>query len=200
MLKVGLTGGIASGKSVVCAMFRDLGAHIIDADVLAREAIEPGRPAYVETVRTFGKRILGPDGHIDRKALADIIFADTGKRRLLEHIVHPRVFEEEAKIAASLELSDPGAVVVFDAALLIESGAHERMDRVVVVWCRPETQLDRLIDKSGLTEKEALQRIEAQLPIDEKRAFADYVVDNDGSMEDTRRQVEAVFRELKQYV
>src|SRR5512143_2673589 len=120
MLKVGLTGGIGSGKSTVSGIFRGLGASIIDADVLAREVLEPGRPAYFETIHIFGKRVSGSDGRIDRKALADIVFGDPAKRKLLEGIVHPRVFEEEARLAAAIEAADPGAVVFFDAALLIE--------------------------------------------------------------------------------
>src|SRR5512141_760633 len=122
MLKVGLTGGIGSGKSTVSGILRELGARIIDADVLAREALEPGRPAYIETIHIFGKRVAGSDGRIDRKALAGIVFSDPDKRKLLEGIVHPRVFEEEARIVAGIEAAEPGALVFFDAALLIEAG------------------------------------------------------------------------------
>jgi dephospho-CoA kinase len=200
MVEVGLTGGIGSGKSVVSGMFREMGARIIDADVLAREALEPGTPAYSETVRLFGRRILGSDGRIQRKALADIIFRDPAKRAQLEALVHPRVFSEEARLVREITERQPDAVVLFDAALLIESGAHRRMDRVVVVWCRPETQLLRLMEKVGITREEALMRIAAQMPLDEKKRHATYVVDNDGSLERTREQVERIYRELKQYV
>ncbi len=198
MLKVGLTGGIGSGKSTVCGMFRGLGASIIDADVLAREVLEPGRPAYFETIHIFGKRVAGSDGRIDRKALADIVFRDPAKRKLLEGIVHPRVFEEEARLAAATEAADPAAVVFFDAALLIETGAHSRMDRVVLVWCRPETQLDRLVKKCGLSSEDALLRINAQMPLDEKKRYATHIIDNDGSVEETERQVRKLYGELKQ--
>lgn len=198
MLKVGLTGGIGSGKSTVSGLLRELGARIIDADVLAREVLEAGRPAYTETIHLFGKRVVGSDGRIDRKALADIVFSDPDKRKLLEGIVHPRVFEEEARIAAGIEAAEPGAVVFFDAALLIEAGAHSRMDRVVLVWCRPETQLDRLVKRCGLSNEDALLRINAQMPLDEKRRFATHIIDNDGSLDETERQVRALYEELIQ--
>ena len=198
MLKVGLTGGIGSGKSTVSGILRELGARIIDADVLAREVLEPGGPAFTETIHHFGKRIVGSDGHIDRKALANIVFADPGKRKLLEGIVHPRVFEEEARITADIEASEPDAVVFFDAALLIEAGAHSRMDRVVLVWCRPETQLERLVNRCGLSDADALLRLNAQMPLEEKKRFATHIIDNDGGLEETERQVRALYRELKQ--
>jgi dephospho-CoA kinase len=199
MLKAGLTGGIASGKSVVSRMFMEQGAHIIDADALAREALEPGRPAYHETVCIFGKRILGSDGRIDRKALADIVFSDPRKRELLEKAVHPKVFAEEARIYAELEEKDPRSVVIFDAALLIESGAYRRMDRLVVVWCSPETQLRRLLEK-GMSREAALLRIAAQMPIDEKKKYATHIIYNDATLAETEAQVRRIYLEFKQYV
>jgi len=200
MIKLGLTGGIGSGKSTVSAMFRELGAHVIDADVLAREALAPGSPASTEVVRSFGEGILGPDGGIDRKALADVVFGDAAKRAALEAVVHPYVFREAERITCDIAKAEPDAVVVFDAALIIETGAHRRMDRVVVVWCRPDTQLARVMRKFGFTENEARLRVAAQMPLYEKRAYASHVVDNDGPLDDTRRQVEAIYREVKQYV
>ncbi len=200
MLMVGLTGGIATGKSMVSSMLRELGARIIDADVLAREALEPGLPAYNETVHIFGKRILSSDGRIDRKALGDMVFRDPRKRAGLEAIVHPRVFEEENRLAGEIERAGQDKMVFFDAALLIETGAHKRMDRLVVVWCSPETQLRRLVFKSGLTAEEAGLRVDAQMPIDEKRKYATHVIDNEGGPDETRAQVERVYRELIQYV
>jgi len=198
MLKVGLTGGIGSGKSTVSGILKGLGACIIDADVLAREVLEPGRQAYSETIRLFGKRVMGSDGRIDRKALADIVFSDPDKRKLLEGIVHPKVFEEEARIAAGIEAAEPGAVVFFDAALLIEAGAHRRMDRVVLVWCRPETQLERLIKRCGMSREDAILRLNAQMPLEEKKMYATHIIDNDGSLDETVEQVRALYRELKQ--
>jgi len=198
MLRVGLTGGIGSGKSTVSGILRGLGARIIDADVLAREVLEPGKQAFIETICLFGKRVLGSDGRIDRKALANIVFADPDKRKLLEGIVHPKVFEEEARIAASIEEAEPGAVVFFDAALLIEAGAHSRMDRVVLVWCRPETQLERLVKRCGMSRADALLRLNAQMPLEEKKRYATHIIDNDGGLDETVRQVHALYRELKQ--
>jgi len=200
MLKVGLTGGIGCGKSSVSAILRELGARVIDADVLAREALGPDRPAYHEVVHAFGKRVLGSDGRIDRRALADVVFRDEQKRHLLESIVHPRVLEEEARIASEMAEGEPHSVVVFDAALLIEAGAHTRMNRVIVVSCTEETQIRRLVEGGGITEEEARLRVGAQMPTVQKIRYADYVVDNEGSMEETRRQVEEIYRELKQYV
>jgi len=198
MLKVGLTGGIGSGKSTVSGILRGLGARIIDADVLAREVLEPGKQAFTETICLFGKRILGSDGRIDRKALANIVFKDQEKRKLLEGIVHPRVFEEEARIVAGIEATEPDAVIFFDAALLIEAGVHSRMDKVVLVWCSPVTQLERLVKRCGLSDADALLRLNAQMPLEEKKRYATHLIDNDGSLEGTERQVRALYRELKQ--
>lgn len=200
MIEVGLTGGIASGKSVVSCMLAGLGARVVDADVLARQALEPGRPAFAETVLRFGEGILSPDGTVDRARLAELVFSDPDKRLLLESIVHPAVFELEAELVRRVAEEEPGSVVVFDAALLIESGAHSRMDKVVVVWCRPGTQLERLMRRNGMTAEEALRRVDAQMPLEEKLGYADYVIDNDGSIEDTLRQVKEVYAALKQYV
>src|SRR5512143_163582 len=194
MLKVGLTGGIGSGKTTVSAMLRELGAHVVDADVLAHEALEPRTPGYKKAVCIFGKRIVGSDGRIDRRALADVVFADPEKRHLLERIVHPSVFAGFDRMVDELKEKEPDAVVFFDAALLIETGAHMQMDRVVVVWCTPETQMKRLVEKCGLTHHEAELRIVSQMSMDEKRGHADYVVDNDGTLDETRAQVERIYR------
>jgi dephospho-CoA kinase len=198
MVKVGLTGGIGSGKSTVSGMFRELGARIIDADQLAREAVEPGQPAYREVVGIFGPGVVQPGGGIDRKAVADIIFRDPERRRRLEAAVHPRIFEEEERLTREISREDQQAVVLFDAALLIESGAHLRMDKVVLVWCRPETQLGRLMARDGISAAEARARICSQMPINDKKAHATHIIDNEGSFESTRLQVERIYSELKQ--
>jgi dephospho-CoA kinase len=200
VIEVGLTGGIASGKSVVSGMLAGLGARVIDADELARQALVPGTDAYLRTVEAFGPGIVNPDGGINRPALGDIVFADEPKRRLLESIVHPAVFELEAALVREIAGKEPGAVVVFDAALLIESGAYARMDRVVVVWCSLESQLKRLMERSGLSMEDAVRRVAAQMPLEEKKSRADFVIDNDGTLEYTRRQVEGLYARLKQYV
>lgn len=197
LLLVGLTGGIASGKSLVSALFQELGALVIDADRLAREIVEPGRPAYREIVEAFGREILEPEGRVDRKRLGAEVFADPEKRRRLEEITHPRI---QALRQARLEaLADQGydGIVIQDAALLIEVGAHQAVDRVVVVYVDEATQIKRLVVRDGLSEAEARQRIQSQMPLEEKARLADYVVDNRGTPEETRRQVEAIYRALQ---
>ncbi|MBI5189130.1 MAG: dephospho-CoA kinase [Nitrospirae bacterium] len=196
MVEFGLTGGIASGKSTVSAMFRELGAHVIDADLLAREALAPGSPALHDVARIFGEAAILPDGNLDRKAVADVVFRDAVRRAELEAVVHPFVFREEARLVADIYKKDPHAVVIFDAALLIESGAQARMDGVVLVSCSASTQMDRLVRLMGMTPEDAVLRVNAQMPLVEKRGYATYIVDNDGSLDETRAQVREIYRKL----
>jgi dephospho-CoA kinase len=192
MKVLGLTGGIGSGKSMVASMFTELGADVIDADRLAREVVEPGQPALEEIATAFGKNILLPDGRLDRGKLARIIFADPVARGTLNAITHPRIRERmDAEITA--RRSPPGVLVV-DIPLLYENDRSRAVETVIVVWVDPKTQLRRLQERDGLSVEEARQRIAAQMPLDEKRARADVVIDNSGSREKTRRQVEAVYR------
>ncbi len=195
MLKVGLTGGIGSGKSTIAAMFRRLGAHVVDADQVARQVTEPGSPALQEIVETFGREVLRTDGALDRAALARIVFNDSEARARLNSIVHPRIWEEEARLFELSEERDPGGVVILDAAVLIEAGAADRMDRIVVVDVDAEAQLNRLL-QGGMSREDALSRIQAQMPTGEKLKRADYVIDNRGSLEKTEKQVEALWGEL----
>jgi dephospho-CoA kinase len=189
---LGLTGGIGSGKSMVASMFAQLGADVIDADQLARAVVEPGQPALGEIATAFGRDILLPDGRLDRSKLARIIFADPVARGKLNAITHPRIRERmDAAIAA--RASRPG-VLIADIPLLYENDRASTVEMVIVVWVDPETELRRLHERDGLTEEEARQRIAAQMPLDEKRARADVVIDNSGSREDTRRQVEVIYR------
>jgi dephospho-CoA kinase len=198
MLRVGLTGGIACGKSTVAAMLRECGLTVIEADPLAHELLEPGRPAYDDVVREFGKGVLSPDGTIDRAKLGAIVFADSGKLRRLSQIVHPRVVE--ATEHRLVELTRPGGppVAVVEAALLIEAGYHKSFDRLIVAWCRPEQQRDRLLAR-GLSAAQAEQRIAAQMPIEQKRQMATDEIDCSGSLEWTRQQVEKLAAKLKQF-
>jgi dephospho-CoA kinase len=198
MKKIGLTGGIASGKSTISHVLREMGAHIIDADSLARESLAPGMEAYKETVKLFGRRILSSDGTIDRKALGGMVFGDPGKRAALEGIVHPEVFKREAEITDEISREEPGAVIVFDAALLIESGAYRRMDGIIVVWCSRKTQMDRLVEKCHLSPEEARLRIESQMPLDEKKRYASWVIDNDGELQSAISQTRAIYPQLAQ--
>jgi dephospho-CoA kinase len=195
-LLVGLTGGIATGKSTVSAMFRGLGCVVIDADRLAREVVEPGQPAYNEIVETFGRGVLEPGGRLDRKALGAIVFANEDRRRRLEAITHPRI---RARLQARLD--DLGAegfegIVIFDAPVMIESGTHRGMDRLVVVTSDEAAQVARQQARDGLGPAEATQRIRSQMPLDEKVRVADYVVDNSGDLAATEAQVREVHRRL----
>jgi dephospho-CoA kinase len=197
MASFGLTGGIASGKSTVAGMFRQLGARIIDADELAHELIRAGSPTFAEVVSHFGTGILDLAGQVNRKKLGEIVFADTAERAALNAILHPAIMAQRKKLVAGYEAADPHAVVISDAALIYEACIEAYFLKVIVAWCRPEQQLDRLMAKTGLSREEGETRISAQMPADEKRRRADYVIDCSGSVEETRRQVAALYPELE---
>jgi len=197
MLKVGLTGSIAVGKSFVCECFRELGCHILDADQTARVVVAPGTEGLRRVVQEFGAEILNAEGKLDRKHLASIVFADDGRRKLLNSIVHPLVIEVQDDWIRQHEKSDPDGVAIVDAALMIESGGYKRFDRIVVVWCEPAIQLKRLMLRDNLTLPEARTRIDTQLPQDEKKRFADHLIDTSNGLEETRHRVNAVFREWR---
>jgi dephospho-CoA kinase len=196
MLRVGLTGGIACGKSHVLRRLAEAGLPTLDLDAVAHEVTAPGGSAHAEVLSGFGPRILAPDGSIDRKALGAIVFSDRTARAHLNAIVHPRVRAEEARRAAA-HAGDPSGVFVTDAALLVESGVHLRFDRLVVVHCSPEEQLRRLIARDGLSEGAARARIDSQMPIVEKRRFAHFDVDTTGSVEDTQRAADELAGRLR---
>ncbi len=197
MLLVGLTGGIASGKSLVSEMFRGCGAYILDADVIARDLVRPGLPALDRIVEEFGPEVLLPDGGLNRRLLGEIIFRDPAKREALNGILHPRIFEEEERRRKEIVAGDPRAIILFDAALLIETGAHELMDRVVLVFVNEKTQVQRLMERDRLSREDALARVRAQMPMTEKRKHADYVVDTSQSFQKVQRQVEKICEELR---
>lgn len=176
MLLVGLTGGVATGKTTVARAFRDCGAYVIDADLLAREVVKPGKAAWRDIVRVFGSHILLADRTLDRTALARIVFRDVRKLRQLGRIIHPRVAREQARLTREIARKDPHAVVIYDAPVLIEAGAHHRMDRILVVTADRQTQVARLIRRNGLTKAEALRRIRSQLPLSQKIQLADIVI------------------------
>jgi dephospho-CoA kinase len=192
MRVLGLTGGIGSGKSMVAQMFARLGAVVVDADQLAREVVEPGQPALQEIAATFGADMLLPDGRLDRPKLAGIIFADPAERAKLDAITHPRI---RARMDEEIEArrASPGVLLV-DIPLLYENDRVDTVEKVIVVWLDPPTQLRRLRQRGGLSAEAARQRISAQMPLDAKRARADHVIDNSGELDDTRRQVEAIYR------
>ncbi|MBZ5516019.1 MAG: dephospho-CoA kinase [Acidobacteriia bacterium] len=192
----GLTGGVASGKTTVAQMFAELGAKTIDADRLGHELIRAPSPAYHEIVSRFGFEILDPQGEIDRQRLGVVAFGDPEKLRALNAILHPRIMERCERLAEGFHLQDPRAVVLVDAALIYEANLTHRFVKIIVTWCRPEQQLERLMARTGLSRAEAERRIAAQMPIDEKRGLADYVIDCSGELELTRRQVANLFPQL----
>jgi dephospho-CoA kinase len=191
-LLVGLTGSIATGKSTVSRMFAHQGARVIDADLLSREVVMPGQPAYARIVEEFGSQLVLEDGSLDRKALGAIVFADPARRRRLEEITHPAIGARQQRILSVLDEEAFEGVVLWDAALLFESGGVAKMDRVVVVFADPDTERRRLMERDGLSEADAQARIASQMPIAEKAKLADHVIDNSGTREETERQVRAV--------
>jgi dephospho-CoA kinase len=197
MLRVGLTGSIAVGKSFVSGVLVELGCHVVDADVLARRVVEPGAEGLRRIVGAFGEWVLRPDGTLDRAAVSAVIFKDGAKRELINSLLHPLIIAEQDELLARWEDEDPRGVGVVDAALMIESGGHGRFDKLVVVHCRPEVQLERLMRRNGFTREEAAARVAAQMPQGEKLRYADFCVDTSGSFEETRRQTEEVYAELR---
>lgn len=195
MRLIGLTGGIATGKSTVADILRGLGAAVVDADALAREVTAPGSDSVREIAEALGPRCLGPDGGLDRHAVAALVFADPQSLARLNAIVHPRVRALMAERVATL--AQAGAeVVVLDVPLLLESRERYPVDAVWVVYAPPELQVERLARRSGLTREQALARIRAQMPIEEKRRRADVVIDNTGDLDALRRQVAALYGAL----
>jgi len=191
-LLVGLTGSIATGKSTVSAMFAHQGARVIDADLLSREVVIPGQPAYARILEEFGSHLVLEDGSLDRKALGAIVFADPARRKRLEEITHPAVGARQQRILSVLDEEGFEGIVLWDAALLFETGGVSKMDKVVVVVADPETERRRLMARDGLSEADARARIASQMPIAEKAKRADHVIDNSGTREETERQVRAV--------
>lgn len=197
MLKVGLTGSIAVGKTFVCDVFRQLGCYVLDADIVARDVVAPGTPGLKRIVEEFGSDVLDPEGGLDRARMATIVFADEDKRLQLNSIIHPLVFEVQDRWLSERAEEDPAGIAIVDAALMIESGGYKRFDQLIVVWCEPEIQLQRLIERNRLPEAAARTRIASQMPQSEKKRFADHLIDTSKGFEETRRQVVDVFEKLK---
>lgn len=196
MIIVGLTGSVGSGKSTVSNFFKDLGAYIIDWDELARKVTRPHSKAWKEIVDCFGKGVLNDDLTIDRQELADIVFSDKEKLTKLNRIVHPEVFQEDEGITSEIRSHDPGALIIKDIPLLFEVTTPIFVDKVIVVCASEETQLRRL-ERKGINRKEAQRRIESQLPLEEKTESADFVINNNGQLEETKRQVEDIYSLLR---
>jgi dephospho-CoA kinase len=196
MLHVGLTGNIASGKSSAAMMFAELGAHIIDADAVAHDLLSSGPEVCKKIVDAFGPEVLAPGGEIDRKALGRIVFFNPGKRLLLNSLIHPEIHAEILRRIFALEQSWQDGIIVVDAALMVETGRHTIYDCLIVVTCDPALQIARLMQRDGLDEKDAQARILSQMPIEEKLKIADYTIDASGTLRQTRKQVEAIYRDL----
>ncbi len=196
MLHVGLTGNIASGKSTAAKVFAELGARIIDADLIAHKLLKQQTATYKKVVQEFGQVIVNPDGTIDRKKLGDIVFNDAAKRDLLNGIVHPDVRTEVLRQIVELEKESHGGIIIIDAALMVESGSYKQYDRLVVIYCHPALQLARLISRDGLSIPEARARMAAQMPVEEKLQLAHYKIDTSGTLQQTHEQIEIVYREL----
>jgi dephospho-CoA kinase len=195
MLRVGLTGGIAAGKSTVASMLRDLDCPVLAADALGHELLEPGQTAYAEVVHEFGIDILDGYGNVDRTALGEIVFADAEKRERLNQILHPRIQEIIGKWFLALDQVGGPELAIVEAALILEAGYEKDLDKLIVCWCRPAQQVERLLER-GLTEEQALARMAAQMPMDKKRSLADETIDCSGTIEETERAVEHAVKRL----
>jgi dephospho-CoA kinase len=196
MLRVGLTGGIAAGKTTVASMLRERDVPVLDADPLGHALLEPGQATYGEVVAAFGKDILDSYGNVNRAKLGALIFGDAEKRARLNQILHPRILAVVQKWFAALDEPDGPEFAVVEAALLVEANYTEKLDKLIVCWCRPEQQMERLLQR-GLSEPEAQQRVAAQMPLDEKRKKAQVVIDCSGSFEETERQVNQAVEQLR---
>ncbi len=198
MVIVALTGGIGSGKSTVAGMFKDEGAYVIDFDYLACLVVEPNKPAWRDIVDYFGPQILSSDGTVNRSALAKIVFSDDKRRKVLEGFTHPRIFEEEDALIKAIKRKDPCSVVIVDIPLLFELDLRDMFDKVILAYVPRAIQIRRVLKKGALGREEVEGRLNAQIPIEEKRSLSDYIIHNEGSLKDTRGQVREIIRELKE--
>jgi dephospho-CoA kinase len=197
MIVVGLTGGIATGKTTVLDMFAEEGARVIDFDKLSRSVVEPSKPAWHDIVRTFGDTVLSGDGTLNRGVLGRIVFGDPAKRRELERIVHPRVLSLYEEKLRRIRGRNTHAVVIVDVPLLMEFGMAKEFEKVILAYAPPECQIMRLIERNGLSKQAARNRLKSQMPIEEKMKLADFLIENTGSLENTKRQVKDVYHRLK---
>jgi dephospho-CoA kinase len=196
MLRVGLTGSIGVGKSFVASVFVELGCHVLDADQTAREVVMPGTPGLKALTEAFGEEILNPDGTLNRKQLGAVVFNDESQRQRLNSILHPFIIARQDEILNAWEAEDPDGIGMVDAALMIESGGYKRFDKLIVVHCRPEVQLERLMLRDKLSREEALRRINSQMPQEEKQKFADYLIDTSNGFELTRSRSVEIYQKL----
>ncbi len=197
MLSVGLTGGIATGKSLVSGIFKELGAYTIDADLISKNLVEPGQPAYREIVDCFGPQILNSNKSLNRSALGKIVFADHSLKKKLEEIIHPRVLKEQRRLIGQISSMDRNAIIITDAPLLIESGFYKEVEVLIVVAASDKRVVERLLERNGFSEDEARKRMSSQMPLKEKEEMADYIIDNNGSISRTRERVSEIMAELR---
>ena len=200
MLRVGLTGSIGVGKSHVAGILAELGCHVLDADQTAREVVAPGSDGLNAVVAAFGQEILLDEGSLDRPKLGSLIFGDEEKRQQLNSILHPFIIAKQDEQLQKWEAENPVGIGVVDAALMIESGGYKRFDKLVVVHCRPEVQLERLMSRNGLSRAEAQKRIDSQMSQAAKRKFADFLIDTSDGFETTRKQTEELYEALRRIV
>jgi len=196
MLRVGLTGGLASGKSFVGEELARLGCHVIQADALGHAALDPGGAAYTGAIREFGPEIMDADGTINRPRLAAEVFGNPERLAVLNALIHPAVIRGEEQWMREIEARESGAIAVVEAAILIETGSHTRFDKLIVAVCTPEQQMERALHR-GLTREEAQARLDRQMPLSEKRRYADFLIDTSGAKEGTLRQVREVHEQLR---
>ncbi|GIU80706.1 MAG: dephospho-CoA kinase [Bryobacteraceae bacterium] len=197
MLRVGLTGGLASGKSFVGEALASLGCHLLKADELGHQLLQPGTQVYEKVVEAFGPGILDSEGRIVRRALAALVFENPEKLALLNSLVHPAVIEEEERWMQRIAASDPHGIAIVEAAILIETGSYKRFDKIILAVCSDEQQIARAMKRDGLTREEALARLQRQMPLDEKRKFADFIIDTSGEKEKTLAQVRRLHEDLR---
>ncbi|HYR91568.1 MAG TPA: dephospho-CoA kinase [Terriglobia bacterium] len=199
MLRVGLTGGIATGKSTVGQMFVDLGCHLIDSDTIAHQLYEPGQPIYDAVVQAFGPRIVAPNGTIDRKILGEIVFNDPQSRAKLNSLLHPAIIQRQQEWLREIEGKIPDGIGIVGATLMIEAGNYRNFDKLIVVSCSTEEQKRRLRQRSHLSEEQIEARLRSQMPTDEKVKYADYVIDSSGDLARTSNQVAEVNSRLREF-
>ncbi len=196
MLLIGLTGGIASGKTTVSEMFVKLGAHLVDADVISRDVVKPDKPAWKEIVSAFGESVLDDKKEIIREKLAAVIFDAPEKRKQLEAITHPRIIEEENRLINEIRKNYKSGIIILDAALLIEAGHHNRVDKLIVVYLNNDTLIKRLRKRDSLSFADAKKRLDSQMSLDEKAKLANFVIDNSKSPDEVEKQVSEIYKKL----
>jgi len=197
MLIVGLTGGIASGKSTIADMFKREGAYIIDIDMISRDVVKPGKPAWQDVVHVFGKEVLNEDQTLNRKKVGDIVFSDAEKRKKLEEIIHPKIAAEKLLKINEIAQKDNRAIIIIDIPLLIETNKQDTVDNIILVYTSPQSQIERLVKRDSLSLGDAQKRLASQIPIEKKKKHAHYIINNEEPSEQIEKKVKEIFQDLK---